>query len=178
MREFLSADDRQRELRDAILVPHFYERLFAGKYRFLDNHPLQFKGVDTAVVHRGCLLCIEEKIVNWPALKGKPHTAFTLETWSCTVEGREKTGWMEYSIADFLLYCFAVPETETALDCYLIDFPALKAWFWPRVEMFNVTRSTQINRTECRVVDITDVLAAVPTRHHQLGDCFLWKAAA
>jgi hypothetical protein len=45
------------------------------------------------------------------------------------VAGYESQGWMRYCLADYLLYCFLQKDGFT-LICYLIDFPALQAWFW------------------------------------------------
>ena len=180
MREFASADARQRELRDAILVPLFYRPRFGDNWLFLEgSHPMQRKGIDTVVVHNARLFTIDEKIINWPAQRGEPYTAFALEMRSCTNEGYESDGWMVHSIADLLLYCFAVDEAETALDCYLIDMPALKAWFRDAgPENFPFHRTDQINHTECRIVAIDIVCAKVPTQHFRLGECQMWRAAA
>jgi hypothetical protein len=168
-REFVDADAWQRGLRDAILVPLFYRPLFGDAWRFFPGrHPMQRKGIDTAVVYRGEVKYIDEKIVAWPK-RGTPYTAFALETWSCTVEGYERAGWMFFGMADWMLYCFA-DESETALDCYLISFPKLKDWFWSLGEhYFPATRTDQFNHSECHVVPIDAVREAVPMRCYQLG---------
>jgi hypothetical protein len=69
---------------------------------------------------------------------------------------------MEYAEADYLLYCFANRD-DTILNCYLIEFPALREWFWPHAANYSITVTEQINKTECRVVPIADVVADVPT---------------
>jgi hypothetical protein len=145
----------QRKVRDLVLAPGFYGSYAQeGRYVFVDKGRLSTKlqreyAVDTIVQGKdGAALCIEEKIVRWPA-KGEPYTAYTLETDSCTVPGREKDGWMKYAQADFLLYAFQWPDR---LVVHLIDFPKLQAWFWPKAESFKATVTEQINHTRCRIV--------------------------
>jgi hypothetical protein len=175
--EFQRDDGWQRQMRDRILAPSFYSTHAAkGRYVFLDKGKLateiqRLKAVDTIVQGReNVAVCIEEKIVRWPKKRKNGYTAFTLETMSCTVPGREKAGWMKYGEADYLLYCFSDP-TETALRCFLIDFPKLKAWFWKELSMdpckWLRTITEQINHSECCVVPFEDVQANVqPCREY------------
>lgn len=107
-------------------------------------------------------VCIEEKIVRWPASRGKPYDAFCLETRSCTVAGHESDGWMRYGQADYLLYCFQ--QREGSLDCHLIDFLKLQEWFWPREREFpSFGPLDTLNRTEGRKVPVKLVQAHVPS---------------
>lgn len=114
---------------------------------------------------------IEEKVVSWPEGKGKPHTAFFLETRSCTNPGYESPGWMEDCQADLLLYAFEIKDL--GLVIYLLDFPALKRWFWqqylPHLPHSDYGRAVMpdANRTEGMVVEIATVVKDVP------ADCFL-----
>lgn len=159
MSQFESDNNWQRGMRDRFLAPHFYRKNYE-KFVFLDGrHELQRFAIDTIASSRGILLTFEEKIVRWNKKRGEPLRCFALETMSCTVQGCESPGWMKYGDADFLLYCFA-NEDESALVCYQIDFQRLQEWFWPRVETWHRTRTAQINRSECRVVPITDVTDA------------------
>ena len=185
MNDFERDDAWQRELRDRLLAPHFYSLFaFDGRYVFIDKGRLATTfqkrfAVDTIVQGRkGAGLCIEEKIVRWPKVKqpdgswrprDRPYTAFCLETKSCTKAGWESDGWMVYGESDYLLYCFANKD-ESALDCYLIDFPALQAWFWPRADSFSdfQMRDT-INESAGKVVPIADVQGAVPTWRRTAG---------
>jgi hypothetical protein len=171
MNQFHRDNGWQRQMRDRILAPSFYDAYATkGRYVFLDKGKLateiqRMKAVDTIVQGReNIAVCIEEKIVRWPKIRNEGYTAFTLETMSCTVPGREKAGWMKYGEADYLLYCFSDP-TETALRCFLIDFPKLQTWFWTELSAnpckWPHTITEQINRTECRVVPIEDVQANV-----------------
>jgi hypothetical protein len=141
-------------MRDAILVPQLYERFYKGNYELLrHDDPRAEKGADTIA----CGELIDEKIVRWPE-RNEPYTAFALEVRSCTVEGRERLGWMSTNEVDYLLYCFSDRLCE-CLDCYLIDFPQLREWFFLEGEdAWPLTRTTQINQTECRVVPICDVV--------------------
>lgn len=164
MNEFIADDVWQRRMRDEILVPGFYQRVFHGKFHLFDRMmDAQHQGIDTVVERGDELIYIEEKIVRY---KGRRYEAFALETKSCTVKGREKDGWMVTGKADILLYCF---ETfESRLDCWWLDFPALKAWFLPIADRFAFSRTEQINRSEVRVVPIMDVRKAVPWKNFQL----------
>ena len=101
--------------------------------------------------------CIEEKIVRWP---GYRYADFCLETQSCTVPGHELPGWMFYGEADYLLYCFQLDDG--ALDAWLIDFPKLYEWFWPRESTYPVFQMKTRNRTRGRKVPVADVHRSVP----------------
>ncbi|HEU5374836.1 MAG TPA: hypothetical protein VFV38_05315 [Ktedonobacteraceae bacterium] len=114
---------------------------------------------------------IEEKVVSWPEEKAHPHTAFFLETRSCTNRGHESQGWMVTCKADTLLYAFEIKDL--GLLAYLLDFPRLQQWFWeqylphlPRPDYGRVVLP-DANRTEGRVVAIATVVRQVPT------ECFL-----
>lgn len=113
---------------------------------------------------------VEEKVVRWPE-HGEAHTAFFLETHSCTNKGRESPGWMSTCKADLLLYAFEVKDV--GLVIYLLDFLRLKRWFegvylphLPSPE-YGLSVMPNENRTRGRVVTIATVVKAVPTR------CFL-----
>lgn len=113
---------------------------------------------------------VEEKVVGWPA-HDQPHTAFFLETRSCTNKGHESRGWMATCKADLLLYAFEIKDV--GLLIYLLDFPRLRHWFWEQYlpslsrPAYGLSVMPDENRTEGRVVAITRVIKEVPTR------CFL-----
>lgn len=170
MNDFRTDDLWQKSVRDEVLVPGFYGKYATdGRYVMIDKGNLASQiqrdfAVDTIAQGRdGSAVCIEEKIVRW---KGRPYTAFFLETKSCTVPGREKTGWMFYGRADFLLYCFH--QEDGGLDAWLIDFPKLQKWFWPIADTFPASRMSDKNRTEGRVVPIDGVSGGVPTKHYTI----------
>jgi hypothetical protein len=162
------ADDNewQRSVRDAVLAPGFYGRYAVqGRYVFIDKGRLatvlQRKyAVDTVVQgSAGRALCIEEKIVRW---KGIRYKCICLETHSCTTPGRESDGWMRYGMADYLLYC--LQQKDGSLQCYLIDFPLLREWFWPLEQSFTTFGPLpQRNGTFGRLVPIADINKNVPT---------------
>ena len=166
MNEFWQDDAWQKGIRDRILKPFYREHSWEGRYVFADKGKLADKlqremAVDTVLQkEQNALLSIEEKIVRW---KGKAYKAFVLETWSCTVAGRESQGWMYTAQCDYLFYCF-VQEDEKSCISYLIPFDKLKAWFFENDRYLNFpkTITNQINKTECRVVNIVDVKKAIP----------------
>jgi len=178
MHDFRRDDDWQRGVRDRILAPGFYAA--SGQYVFLDKGRLaailqKRFAVDTIVQGRdGRAICIEEKIVRWP---GYRYTAFSLETRSCTVPGRESDGWMVYGEADYLHYCFH--QEDDSLDCYLIDFPRLKEWFWRLADSFPVFGPLETsNASMGRLVPIVAVVDAVPTRRRLVAAPILEGCAA
>lgn len=125
--------------REKFLRP-FYELHFSS-FEFVDAD------VDTIAVGRksGKTFRIEEKLIR------PPHSLvrfqnFLLETMSCTVPGHEREGWMVTSTADLLLYGFC-GHGELTMDVHILDMPALKAWFWPRCDLFESHETEQINRT-------------------------------
>jgi hypothetical protein len=168
--EFRRDDEWQRQIRNAVLAPGFYGSYAVdGRYVLIDKgrlaKQLQRQAVDTILQGKdGNVVSIEEKIVRWV---GRPYTAFALETISCTVPNREAMGWMSYGEADYLLYCFVTGGG--GLDCHLIAFQALQAWFWPREKEFPKFQMTKtLNKTAGRVVPIVAVYQAVPAWRRQV----------
>ena len=163
MNDFRSDDAWQRDLRDRILAPQFYQERTNGRFVLMDKGRLakfmqRRMAVDTIVQgHGGSAVSIEEKIVRW---KGRHYTALCLETESCMVHDHESSGWMAYGESDYLLYCFHQPDDS--LDCHLIDFQRLKEWFWPLEETWPVFQMPTRNRTRGRKVPISAIKAAVP----------------
>ncbi len=165
MRDFVHDNKRQKQLRDEILVPHIYKMQTIGsQFVLLDTGRLaprlqQELGIDTIVqTLDGGVVAVEEKI-DW---QGYETRNFALETKSCTKQGHESDGWMLYSEADYLLYSFVTPEQ--GLECYLIDFPELKKWFWPIHEQFNIFGPLPtMNGTMGRLVPVATVCINVPT---------------
>ena len=161
--DFHRDDEWQKGKRDRYLAPFYCKYSMAGRFVFVDKSKcstlIQKRlAVDTLLQCRdGGSVCIEEKIVRW---KGQALEKFFLETESNTNAGHEKTGWMRYGEADYLLYCFELPNDD--LDCYLIPFPALKTWFWSHEKEFHRhTMPHTINKTAGRLVPVTDVAEAV-----------------
>ena len=151
-----------------ILYKQYY---YDGRYVFVDKSrfsTLVQKRLKTDVIAQtdeesSC--GIEEKVARWPELKNEPHTAFFLETESCTNPGNESPGWMRDGQADYLLYAFEIKGL--GLDVYIMPFQELKAWFWPFIEknpnkFFTFTNQNK-NRTRGRLANITVVIRAVPT---------------
>ncbi len=178
MNEFASDDAWQRDVRDRILVPQFYEKRANGRFVLMDKGRLatfmqRRASVDTITQdNTGAACSIEEKIVRWPK-SGRAYTAFCLETKSCTVPGRESPGWMVYGKADWLLYCFH--QEDGSLDCHMIKFQPLKKWFWPLENTFSVFHMDEKNRTLGRLAPISQVHAAVPVLRFALSE---WRTGA
>ena len=129
--------------------------VFINKESGVLGKELQSKSVDTILqLSDEKEIYIEEKIVRFPT-SGKKYTAFTLEEMSCTTEGREKTGWMEYGKFDYLFYGFV--QQDDSIELYIIPFQKLKTWFWGNNNNYPSWFSSQINRTQCRIVPIKDI---------------------
>lgn len=153
-------------------LKEFYSlKAFEGRYIFINKECgkisdyLQKKAVDTIMqLSDNKEIYIEEKIVRW---KGVKYTAFTLETDSCTVKGYEKEGWMKYGEFDFLLYGFE--QENKNIIIYIIPFKKLKTWFWSNYEKYPITTTKQINRTKCRIVNISDIKKYVGFKKFTIG---------
>lgn len=160
---FQSDDAWQRGVRDAVLVPQFYQARVGGRYVLMDKGRLSTflqrrMAIDTVVQAKdGGALGIEEKIVRWP---GYRYQSYCLETESCTVPGHESAGWMQYGDADYLLYCFQ--QECGGLDCDLIQFQRLREWFWPLEATLPVFQMQTQNKTRGRKVPVATVKANVP----------------
>lgn len=164
MNDFHANNAWQRNIRDNILKPYFYDvHAVGGRYVFLDKGALSTQlqreyAVDTVVQGRsGAAVFVEEKIIS---KRERPLTAFFLETDSCTVPGHQKEGWMHYGKADKLLWCFE--QKDGSLDCYMLDFQKLKTWFWTCYEKYPAFTMREQNKTRGRLVPIVDVLAVLP----------------
>lgn len=161
MNNFINDDSWQKQIRNKILEPYYKRISHNERFVFVDKGKLADKlqremAIDTIIqLRNNGVLSIEEKIVRWPGYK---YQSYTLETWSCTVEGREKKGWMYYATCDYLLYCF-VQEDGSSLSVHAIPFPKLQSWFFDndRFEKYRSFVTEQINKTETKIVPIKDV---------------------
>ena len=154
---FAGDDKYQRELRDRYLLPYYERMAHEGRYITADGSSgtasmLQREmHVDTLVQTKDSLVSIDEKIVRWP---GYEYEQYALESWSCTIPGKHSLGWMYTCRADLIAYCFERPD---GLLMHLLPFGKLQAFFIESKNEYRTWRSEQINRTECRLVDIEDV---------------------
>lgn len=176
MRDKQSDALKSRQLRDQYLAIWYAKYL--SDYIFLDS----ISDEETCIVklqrdwsidtigmwkRNRLVSCFEEKIDLWP---GYQRTNFALETESCTVEGKERKGWMKYAEADYLNYAFELEQG--GLDLYVIDFPRLLKWFWQVPDgrgKPHVMEHTP-NHTRFKKVPIAEVLANVPTVRYVLTD--------
>jgi hypothetical protein len=158
MSTFFSDNNWQRKIRDGLLKPFYQKFSQEGRFVFADKGEFatliqKELAVDTIVQGRdNTALAIEEKIVRW---KGRRYSAYTLETMTCTVPGRERKGWMHYAKCDYLLYCFE--QEDGSVEAHMIPFAPLQKWFFANVDRYRSTVTEQINKTECKIVSIADV---------------------
>lgn len=112
---------------------------------------VQKTGVDLL----GPLGAVELKMIRWP---GRWYTAVTLEELSNVERGTP--GWMDYSVADFLDYCFCGPLFGWRVYRYRMQ--ELRAWFasartrYPMADTVNAVGDAQYT-TRCRVVSLADI---------------------
>lgn len=164
MNIFEKDDSFQRDIRNKLLKPFYQEKTHESRFVFCDKGKLadilqRELSVDTIMqLPENRIYGVEEKIVRWP---GYNYDRYTLEIMSCTVPGREKQGWMHYSKADLLLYCFV--QKDGSLEAHAIPFQKLKKWFFENdnYKKYTSTLTNQINKTECKKVPIADVFKFV-----------------
>ncbi len=178
---FFVNDKDQKEIRDRFLVPFYNKFAQKGQYVFIDKsscsmHIQKQIKIDTIVLsQKGGTVCIEEKIATWPQYKNKPHTAFFLETDSCTNPGHLSPGWMKNGMADYLLYCFVTRMSN--LDIYLLNFPELKKWFWRVWKNYPEHTMKEQNRTRGRLADILEVVNNINCSRYYVTETEINKLA-
>jgi hypothetical protein len=137
----LEAQDRwQRDVVNRLLKPVLRANAYEGQIHFFGcKSPvarlLQTQAhVDALVpLSNGGDLALELKMRRWPrSADGTLHATdwpdFFLETWSCSIPGRKKQGWMTTCQADFLLYC-QCSAREDSVECYPLHMRQLQRWF-------------------------------------------------
>lgn len=157
---FTQDNNWQLGIRNRVLYPFYKGKAHDGRFVFADKGSLadvlqRDMAIDTVMQTYGnAVTSIEEKIVRWP---GYEYKSYTLETMSCTVPGREKLGWIWYAKCDVLLYCFV--QADGSLIAHSIPFGRLKNWFFGYAQFwkYRSTTTTQINKTKCKIVPISDV---------------------
>lgn len=175
MSSFARDNAWQRELRDTLLVPWYRRVAKDGRFVLNDKGRCALlvqkrMAVDTILQGKeGRAVYIEEKFTRKPRDGRRDLTNLFLEVDSCTVPGYESPGWMVYADSDYLLYCFH--RLSGSLECFLIDFPELKSWFWPVAKKYReYTMPDTSNHTRGRLVPIAVVRANVKTTRFVLGD--------
>jgi hypothetical protein len=173
MNDFIRDNSWQRKIRNKVLKPYYKKISHEGRFIFCDKGELSTLlqkelAIDTIIqLNNNEVVSIEEKIVRWP---GYVYEAYTLETWSCTIPGMERQGWMYYAKCDYLFYCFVQPDES--LYIHVIPFQKLKNWFFSnnQYKNYRISRTRQINKTETRVVPIVDVWNSIPYCQHEYID--------
>ena len=176
MNDFERDNTWQREIRNRFLAPWYRSVSVDGRFVFNDKGRCALivqkrLAVDTIIQRKsGEAAYIEEKIVR------SEFPNFFLETESCTNRGHESHGWMFYAECDFLHYCFLT--ARDTLRCYMIDFPALKSWFWTRHEKWpEHTVANTINHSRGRLVPVLELCRNVPHNVGELTDFSSREAA-
>jgi N6-adenosine-specific RNA methylase IME4 len=114
---------------------------------------------------------LQDSVIEAPRSE-QPAEKINIETWSCSVPGKERRGWIEreeISNATILLVCFADVSDLAAdswrkvatLDCVWIPFAPLGAWFWDQgEERWELQDNQQDNHSLPRKVPISEIDAA------------------
>lgn len=172
MKEFLRDDAWQLPLAIKFLTP-CYQRRGWEVLRYPGNHPMQRCHVDVQLSKNERIMQIDEKIIRGRR-DGYPATKVSLETWSCSVRGKERPGWLhpdEHNEATHLLICNSdisdlKPDSwkkVTSLDCRWMPLAPLRSWFWGIGEQrWEVQDNQQQNHSLSRKVPIREILSALP----------------
>ena len=86
-----------------------------------------------------------------------------VETLSCSVEGREKDGWIHTSKADFLNY--VMDDGDGTLHCYIMSMKELREFFFKNENRYPKRNTTQINRTVFCPIPIKDLEQNIQIKH-------------
>lgn len=122
---------------------------------------------------------LEEKLADWPTDKNEPHTALYAETESCSKPGCVTNGYMQESIADFLVYSFEI--SDVGLDIYHIEFvQRLKPWFWHELKQnphaFKPHRNPDKNQSQGVLIPLGLIARQFPNTKRYLvtfdGQCY------
>jgi hypothetical protein len=167
---FLRDDEWQRQLAARFLDP-FYRSRGWRVTRYPGDHPMQRQHVDVMLTKQSMAHYIDEKIIRGRR-DGQRAEKINIETWSCSVPGKERLGWIardENSKATIVLVCFAdTPDLASdawkkvkTLDCIWIPFQPLQTWFWQQgEEQWELQDNQQDNHSLSRKVPIAEIAAA------------------
>jgi hypothetical protein len=140
MNELEEQDAWQRGVVNRLLKPVLRANAYEGQIHFFGcKSPvarlLQTQAhVDALVpLANGGDMSLELKMRRWPRLSdGTPRATdwpdFFLETWSCSIPGHKKRGWIYTCLGEFLLYG-QVSAREDFIDCYPLPTRRLQTWF-------------------------------------------------
>jgi hypothetical protein len=171
MKEFDRDHAWQMPLACKFLDPHYRSNGFEiERYDF--DHPMQKRHVDVTLRKEAIFHNVDEKIYR-RRRDGRAGEKVSVETWSCSVVGRERRGWIwpgETNDASVLLVCFSDDpgfddgawRRVTQLDCLWIPFAPLRDWFWAIGEdNFELQDNLQSNHSISRKVPIAQIIAAL-----------------
>jgi hypothetical protein len=162
-------DDREWQLPIALrLLDPVYRLRGWHVTRYDGRHEMQKLHVDVTLERDGVSINIDEKILR-RRRDGRAPVAVSCETWTCSVPGHERRGWLwheEKRKTDIILICYAdalVADDVYHLDCLWIPCPALVTWFWEQGEdRWPENVSQQSNRSISRKVPIDAIKEAIP----------------
>jgi hypothetical protein len=171
--EFQRDDDWQSRLATKFLDPLYRSRGWQIT-RYPSNHWMQRLHVDVTLRCEGKLPHhIDEKIIRGRHDRIKAEK-ISIETWSCSVPGMERHGWIAPELrseATILFVCFADNDgfdptawtRVTRLDCVWIPFQPLRKWFAEQdQEQWELQDNMQFNHSLSRKVWIKDIARAIP----------------
>jgi len=154
---------RDSERYQRLLIP-LYEKLSENK-RFVfinkdEKHSCQLvniiqnSGCDTILQTKTGSIAIEEKFRSQDKRK---YGDVIVETWSCSVPGREKAGWIKTCKADYLNYCFVMSDY---LECYILDMHKLKN-LWSERGPWKEIATREINRTKSDCIPLSTIKSTI-----------------
>jgi len=140
--------------------------------RYVGDHPMQRAHVDVAIRQGPWVHLIDEKIGRGRR-DGRRAEKASIETWSCSVAGLERVGWMmdARNQATVVFFCFAdtadlAPDAWQRIkrmDCLWVPFRPLRTWFCQQDEnCWELQDNQQVNRSLSRKVPIDQIASNVP----------------
>jgi hypothetical protein len=170
--EFERDDHWQLRIAIKFLDP-FYRSRGWQIIRYPGDHPMQRLHVDVTLQREDRESHhIDEKIIRGRHDRQKAEK-ISLETWSCSVAGAERPGWISPQSpnkATILLVCFADDDgfdqeawtRVRTLDCVWIPLEALRVWFAQQDHgQWELQDNMQSNHSLSRKVWIRDIFAAI-----------------
>lgn len=181
--QFISDVDWSADISRTFFYPLYRELAYEGRFVSIVNSEhskfsgkLQSREIDVFMQYlqdnNAISIGVEEKA------QRKPWGSLWIETDSCTIQGHERTGWIDTLEADYLNYGFGIRDpnltklTDTAtdyaaFDTYWIKFPEFREWFRENIDLFETKYTFQHNRSAGKIVHIPALVASgVPVERY------------